>query len=170
MRALSMISSVVFGLSLSACGVMQNLAPETRLSDQVYQLNDEARWGRVDLAASRCTPAYRPVFMAIHRGWGRNVHIGDVDVTNLALGMNDGTAANSLVTYSWIDESTMELHSTTVRQTWMSEGEGFRLHREEVIEGERQLYSNLDEAVMPDLPSDVHHGPRARDSQGRAID
>jgi hypothetical protein len=124
----------------TGCMMMQGLQPETRLQDHVYQLNDEARWGRVDLAAGRCASSYRAPFVRSHRRWGRGISIGDVDITNISM-MQGG--AQALVTYSWIDDSTMELHATTVRQSWISEGDGFRLAGEDIVAGADGLYLDV---------------------------
>lgn len=120
--------------------MMQNLAPETRLADNVYLLNDEVRWGRVDLAAGRCTEGYRSAFVRSRGRWGRAVQIGDVDVTNLSM-LRGG--AQALVTYAWIDQRTMELRATTVRQSWVGEGDGFRLAGEDVVAGDDGLFDDV---------------------------
>ena len=90
--ALSLALGVAFGAAslaslpmLTACSMAQGLNPENRLQDHVYMLNDEARWGRVDLAAGRCARAYRGAFVRSHRRWGRGISIGDLDVTNIAM-------------------------------------------------------------------------------------
>jgi hypothetical protein len=142
--AISTVLSLSAGTALlgpgSGCGMMQGLAPETRLQDHVYMLNDEARWGRVDLAASRCARSYREAFVRSHRRWGRTVAIGDVEITNIAM-LQGG--AQSLVTYSWIDQSTQELHATTVRQSWVGDGDGFALAGEDIIAGEDGLFLDV---------------------------
>jgi hypothetical protein len=121
------------------CTLIQGLSPETYLSDQVHQLNDEARWARIDLAAMRVDPNYRSTFTNSHRRWGSDIRLADADVTNLTMGTNG--RATSMVTYQWINESTMELYATTVRQTWTGDGEiGFHLLREDIIAGEVSLY------------------------------
>jgi hypothetical protein len=127
----------------TACSLIQSISPETHLSDQVHQLNDEARWARVDLAAMRCDPRYRPVFLASHRRWGSAVRVADADITNLAMG-HDGEAT-SLVTYQWVDERSMELFATTVRQRWTGNGEvGFHLVGEDIVAGEARLYEEVE--------------------------
>jgi hypothetical protein len=128
---------------LSGCMLIDSISPQVRLGDQVHQLNDEVRWGRVDLAAQRVAPTHRRAFIRAHRAWGSMVHVADADVTNMDLGLPDGRAA-SFVTYSWFDERTMELQSTTVRQLWVGEGEGYVLVGEEVIGG--------DETLLPGMP------------------
>jgi len=178
-------------LVLGGCTLMQNLRPENRLADIVYQFNDEARWGRIDLASQRCAGAYRRPFVRSHARWGHGVNIGDAEVTNLAMGTGEaGADAQSLVTYQWIDDATMELHTTTVRQDWHGEGEGFQLIAEVVVNGEFALYddveggpSEIEEAdvedamlntagmgaTTPEAGTVVHSHVRRRDAQGMLV-
>lgn len=128
---------------LAGCMMIDSISPEVRLGDQVHALNDEVRWGRVDLAAQRVATAHRADFVARHRAWGNEVRVADADVTNMVMAAGEGECA-SYVSYSWIDERTMELRSTTVRQLWRSEGEGFVLTREEIVGG--------DESLLPGAP------------------
>lgn len=135
---------VVSALFLAGCGLMQGLSPETRLTDQVHQFNDEARWGRIDLAAMRVGRDYRRPFIASHARWGHDVRVADADVTSVTLGEPVG-GASSLVTYAWIDERVMELRQTTVRQVWEGgEMDGFRLVREEVTAGAADIFDEVE--------------------------
>lgn len=143
MRKSVVVSIALAAWVLSGCMLIDSISPQVRLGDQVHQLNDEIRWGRVDLAAQRVAPSHRRAFVRAHRAWGGMVHIADADVTNMDLGLPDGRAA-SFVTYSWFDERTMQLQSTTVRQLWVGEGEGYVLVGEEIIGG--------DEALLPGAP------------------
>ncbi|MDQ3033692.1 MAG: hypothetical protein M3Y87_14840 [Myxococcota bacterium] len=143
MQKSALVTVALAAWALSGCMLIDSISPQVRLGDQVHQLNDEVRWGRVDLAAQRVAPAHRRQFVRSHRGWGANIHVADADVTNMDLGLPDGRAA-SFVTYSWFDERTMELQSTTVRQLWRGEGEGYVLVGEEVIGG--------DESLLPGAP------------------
>ena len=128
---------------LAGCMMIDSISPQVRLSDQVHQLNDEVRWGRVDLAAQRVSASHRPAFIAQHRAWGSDVRVADADVTNMDMDLGDGRCA-SYVAYSWIDERSMTLRTTTVRQIWRGEGEGFVLIGEEILGG--------DESLLPGAP------------------
>ncbi|MFO0685912.1 MAG: hypothetical protein U0234_27885 [Sandaracinus sp.] len=179
-------------LFLGGCTLMQNLRPENRLADIVYQFNDETRWHRIDLAAQRCAGRYRLPFVRSHARWGHDIAIGDAEVTNLALGTGEnGADAQSLVTYQWIDNATMELHSTTVRQDWHGEGEGFQLIAELVVAGEPEIFEEVEggpqtledamaedaamlntdglDATTPEAGTVVRSPQRHRDSQGMLV-
>ena len=180
---------------LGGCQLMQNLNPENRLAYIVYRFNDEARWGRIDLAAMTCAAPYRMPFVASHARWGHDIAIGDAEVTNLAMGTGEnGDGAQSLVTYSWIDNEYMELHQTTVRQDWVGDGDRFRLSGETVISGEDGIFEEVEGGPMtleeslaedallggetagdeltvttPEAGAQVHSRPVRRDSQGVII-
>ncbi len=156
MRATSLLWVLALSVFASGCGALNNLSPERRLQEHVYMLNDEARWGRVDLAAMRCAPTYRAEFTARHREWGHGIRIGDADVTNIAMG---DPRMSSLVTYSWIDESTMEMTESVVRQDWETEGDGFKLVGEEVLGGETGLFAAPIEEEGEASAETVAHAP-----------
>jgi hypothetical protein len=190
---LSIGITAVLAIGYGGCTLMQNLNPENRLADIVYRVNDEARWGRIDLAAMSCTNTYRLPFVTSHAEWGHDIQIGDAEVTNLALGTGGEAAdAQSLVTYNWIDNAHMELHTTTVRQSWTGDGDGFRLTAETVISGEEGLFETVEggpttledataedaligtaggdlSVVTPEAGAEVHSAPRRRDSQGMLV-
>lgn len=123
---------------LAGCMMIDNISPQARFSDQVHELNDELRWGRIDLAVQRVAAAHRATFLRRHRAWSREVQIADVDVTNLEMSLPDGTSA-STVTYAWVDTRTMQLRTTSVRQRWVGAGDGFVLANEEIVGGEPSL-------------------------------
>ncbi len=189
MRA-RLISGLVI-VFLGGCTLMQNLRPENRLADIVYQFNDETRWHRIDLASQRCANSYRLPFVRSHARWGHDVAIGDAEVTNLALGQGtNGADAQSLVTYQWIDNETMELHTTTVRQDWHGQGEGYQLIAEVVVSGEFRIFDEVEggpssledaaiedtllntdglDATTPEAGTVVRSATRHRDSQGMLV-
>ncbi len=122
---------------LGGC-LFQNVSPTRQLSDQVYSLNDETRWGRVDLAAQRVLPAYRNAFVASRRDWGRDVAIADTEVSALVLA-EDGNSATSTVEISWYDQRVMVLRGTVLRQRWAKTDAGFMLEEESVFAGDDAL-------------------------------
>lgn len=122
---------------LAGC-IFQSLSPTQQLSDQVYQLNDETRWGRVDLAAQRVMPAYRQTFVLSRRSWGRDIALADTEVSALVLA-TDGNSATSTVEISWYDQRSMVLRGTVLRQRWAKTDAGFFLDEETVFAGDDTL-------------------------------
>lgn len=140
--------------SLLAGCLFQSLSPTRQLSDQVYSLNDETRWGRVDLAAQRVMPAYRVSFVASRRDWGRDVAIADTEVSALVLAQ-DGNSATSTVEISWYDQRSMVLRGTVLRQRWAKTDAGFLLEEETVFAGDDTLLAAPEEeagaaGIVPD--------------------
>jgi hypothetical protein len=166
MRNALVAVAAVLGIGLSGCMLLDAISPEVRLSDAVHQLNDEVRWGRIDLAAQRVATAHRVAFVAQHRGWGGDIRVADADVTNLEMGAEGGAA--STVTYQWIDERTMELRATTVRQSWLGEGEGFVLTGEEIVAGDPELMDGA--PVANGAPEEARAGDVSLASAGGESD
>ena len=135
MRLTAGVAVLVIGLS--GC-IFQNLSPTRRLTDQVYALNDETRWGRVDLASQRVAPEYRVAFLQTHRSWGRDIQIADTDLTNVVMAP-DSDSATSLIAVSWYDQRTMTLHGSVLEQQWKRLEDHYVLETERVIDGDESL-------------------------------
>ena len=118
--------------------MFQNLTPTRQLTEQVYALNDETRWARIDLAADRVAPVYRPRFATTHARWGREIQIADTDLTHVQLAADEETAT-SLVAVSWYDNATMIVRASVLRQHWVKIDGGYLLDGEEVVEGDETL-------------------------------
>jgi hypothetical protein len=115
---------------------MQNLSPETRMRDAVVELNEGARWGRMDVASGHVAPPFRPQFKLSHMRWGGDIQIADTEI----LGMNphtdeEGDGAFSQIAVRWYDQSTMVLADTVIRQTWKKHKQTFLLTNESVESG-----------------------------------
>ena len=122
-------------VGLSGC-LLQNLSPEVRMRDAVLELNEGARWGRMDVASGYVTPGFRPQFQASHIRWGRDIQIADTEI----IGMNpetdeEGQGAYSRIAVRWYDQSTMVLSNTVIRQTWQKHKQTFLLTSESVESG-----------------------------------
>lgn len=128
----------------SGC-LMQNLSPETRMRDAVIELNEGARWGRMDVASGHVAPGFQPQYKLSHMRWGRDIQIADTEI----LGMNphtdeEGEGAFSRVAVRWYDENTMVLADTVIRQTWQKHKQTFILTNESIESGHPGLL------VIPD--------------------
>ena len=150
-------------IGLSGC-LMQNLSPEVRMRDSVIELNEGARWGRMDIAGGHVAPPFRPQYQLSHMRWGRDIQIADTEI----IGMNpqtdeEGQGAYSRVSIRWYDENTMVLANTVVRQTWQKHKQAFLLTNESVESGHPGLL------VVPEVEQPVEPAA-AREEQDREED
>ena len=125
------------GLLIGLWGcLLQNLSPETRMRDAVIELNEGARWGRMDVASGHVAPGFRPQFQASHIRWGRDIQIADTEILGMSPNTDDeGAGAFSRIAVRWYDESTMVLANTVIRQTWQKHKQTFLLTGESVESG-----------------------------------
>ena len=122
-------------LALSGC-LLQNLSPETRMRDAVIELNEGARWGRMDVASGHVAPQFRPQFQASHMRWGQDIQIADTEIIGMSPQTDDtGAGAFSRIAVRWYDQSTMVLSNTVIRQTWQKHKQTFLLTGESVESG-----------------------------------
>jgi hypothetical protein len=131
---------LVLSLALPVLGgcFLMNVQADERLRESVYGLNEEARWGRIDLALERVSPAYQGKFARRRALWGRRIQIADSDMTHLKLD-DDKDKATSLVAVSWYDYATMTVHQTLVQQHWKRVDIRYMLTDERVLDGDPAL-------------------------------
>jgi hypothetical protein len=146
-------------VGLSGC-LIQNLSPETRMRDSVIELNEGARWGRMDVASGHVAPPFRPQFKLSHMRWGRDIQIADTEI----LGMNphtdeEGEGAFSRVAVRWYDESTMVLANTVIRQTWQKHKQTFLLTNESIESGHPGLL------VIPEVEQSARPAPKPQQQE-----
>ncbi len=155
-----MLKSTLMGLGatllFTGC-MLQNTSKPERLRDAVQGLNEESRWGRVDLARQRVTPKYRATFEVARSKWGKDIKIADVEVVAMKIHESDSEEqalreqglseeeiealpdATSRVQYAWYDQRDMVLRTTLVEQTWNHGMGNFYLVEERVVDGEASL-------------------------------
>jgi len=146
-------------IGISGC-LIQNLSPETRMRDSVIELNEGARWGRMDVASGHVSPPFRTQFKLSHMRWGRDIQIADTEI----LGMNpetdeEGAGAFSRVAVRWYDQSTMVLANTVIRQTWQKHKQTFLLTNESIESGHPGLL------VIPEIQRPVQPGAEPEESE-----
>jgi len=131
---------------MGLCGcLMQNLSPETRMRDAVIELNEGARWGRMDVASGHVAVPFRPQFKISHLRWGQDIQIADTEILGMSpVTDEDGDGAFSRVAVRWYDQNTMVLADTVIRQTWQKHKQTFLLTDESIESGHPGLL------VIPD--------------------
>lgn len=135
---------------LSGC-LLQQLRPSERLREAVHRLNDETRWGRLDLATTDVGPAYREEFATRRYEWGRSIQIADQELLSVVLD-DSGDHATSTLAVSWYALDTMTVRETTVKQSWAHSGGTFVLVREEVASGDETIFG-AEEAPVEEEPA-----------------
>lgn len=138
---------LVFGsivlVFLAGC-VFSRFSPTELLTEQVRGLNDETRWGRVDIAIDRVDAPYRNRFLSSRREWGADVRIADTELNRLILA-DDLMSATSMMEITWYDQRTMEVSNTVVRQHWVKRDDAFLLDEETITSGDETLFAEEEE-------------------------
>lgn len=136
-------STVICALSLLSACFLANSGADKKIGDAVHNLNDQARWGRINDAALLAMPDYRETFLRQHRNWGTDIQLADTEVINIQLA-SDSENASAYVNYSWYAMSDMTLHETTLRQLWKAHRSSFALASETVVRGDPTLLASAD--------------------------
>jgi hypothetical protein len=153
MRLRAALLSLAFALSpLCAC-FLANSSTTKKIGDAVNNLNNQARWGRINDAALLVEASYRDTFLDHHRLWGSEIQLADTEVVNIQIA-DDSKHASAFVTYSWYAMADMTLHETTLRQQWSAVRSTFALSSEAVVGGDPRLLtpagSNKPAAALTD--------------------
>ena len=125
------LTALALSVSVSAC-FLANLGSDKKIGDAVQNLNNQARWGRLNDAALLVLPEYRATFLNQHRLWGTDIQLADSEIVNIQLA-SDSQNASAFVTYSWYAMADMTLHETTLRQHWEAKNSSFALRGETVV-------------------------------------
>ena len=105
---------LLLGLGLSGC-----VAPPTstaRLAESAYDLNEAARFGRMDIALEHVRDTARDDFTRKHARWGKAVRIVDYEVAAVTM-RKDGDAEVTL-TINWQRPDETSMRSTELSQRW----------------------------------------------------
>ena len=137
---------IVFGFSLVLGGcLLGNISPEERLRDAVIELNDHARWHRIDLAAQMVDGTYQAKFRATHANWGKRIQMADTEIKRVTVNRKKSTA-QSIVLVRWYDRQSMQVAESELVQDWKKSGRTFVLIDEALQSGHP--------AVLAKIPSD----------------
>jgi hypothetical protein len=152
---------------LSGC-LLQNLSPETRMRDAVVELNEGARWGRMDIASGHVAPGFRPQYQASHVRWGRDIQIADTEILGMSPHTDEeGAGAFSRIAVRWYDESTMVLANTVIRQTWQKHKQTFLLTTEAVESGHPGLLMIPEGSQTAEAPEGAEPRPQSSDEDSQ---
>ena len=141
-----LFSSVALG-AIVGCGV----APTTmgKLQEASQELNQNARFGRMELAIEQVSAKRRDEWVRQHKGWGSSVRIADVETAGIRL--TGEFEARVSVKIAWFRPEEQDLRVTTLAQTWKDVSGGWQLVSESKLDGDAGL---LGDAPLPsELPT-----------------
>jgi hypothetical protein len=145
-------------LSLFALGCpLGGQSKPARAQEAALELNLNARFGRMELAAERVSPKARDAFFDRRKAWGNNVRVADYDLTGLRMqGEND---AETFVKVAWYRANEGDLRVTTLKQKWHDFKGDWKLTEEQRIDGDLGLLGE------PPAPAAGGPAPAPRRSQ-----
>lgn len=145
----SMRSMLVCTLSLFALGCpLGGQSKPARAQEAALELNLNARFGRMELAAEHVAPKARDAFFDKRKAWGTTIRVADYDMT--ALKMHGEDDCETVVRVAWYHSAQNDLRSTTLKQKWHDFKGDWKLTEETRIEGDLGLLGE----PMP--PSEGH--------------
>ena len=139
---------------LVTCGCMAPITPGQRLTEAARELNEEARFGRMDVAISRTSPGARPSFAQRRAAWGGNVRVVDIALVGISI-EDDRLRALVTVDISWTRMDEGSLRTTRIAQVWTDRDGAWVLTRERRVAGDVGLFGERVQVVHPPSP-DVH--------------
>ena len=116
-----------------------------RAQEAALELNLNARFGRMELAAEHVAPKARDAFYEKRKGWGTTIRVADYDMTGLRMLHNDEDA-ETVVRVAWFRASENDLRTTTVKQKWHDFKGDWKLTEEARLDGDLGL---LGDAAPP---------------------
>lgn len=142
---------ILVGLGLSGCGLAP-VTPTAKLAEAAYDLNEAARFGRMDVALEHVKDTVREDFSRKHARWGKAVRIVDYEVASVVV-RKDGDADVTL-TINWQRPDETSMRSTELSQRWSSPRGTWWLMTEEERGGDPGLLGLV--PAMPAPPSDAN--------------
>jgi hypothetical protein len=137
MRMRLLLAVCLLAASTMACGLVGQSKP-AMAQEAALELNLNARFGRMELAAERVAPKARDQFFDRRRAWGGSVRIADYDMTGLKMKGEDD--AETCVKIAWYRANEGDLRVTTLKQKWHSDAKGdWKLTEEQRLDGDLGL-------------------------------
>ena len=127
--AAALLASLALG-----CGLAGQSKP-AKAQEAALELNLNARFGRMEMAAEHISPKARDEFFERRRAWGGSVRVADYDLTGLKIIGEDD--AESFVKIAWYRANEGDLRVTTLKQKWHSDAKGdWKLTEEQRVDGD----------------------------------
>lgn len=131
-------------LAVGWAGCMLPPTSSQRLSEDAYDLNTAARFGRMDLALEHISGAFRDEFSRKHASWGKTIRVVDYEFGGVTI-RKDGDA-DVVVTVSWQPFNETTMRTTEVAQRWSHARGTWSMLREDEKGGDAGLLSEVPKA------------------------
>lgn len=155
MRMRLVAATFVIASLTAGCAMIGQSKPQ-RAQEAALELNLNARFGRMELAAERISPKAREAFFDRRKAWGGAVRVADYDLTGLKIQGEDD--AESFVKIAWYRADDNDLRVTTLKQKWHADGKGdWKLTDEQRLSGDLGLFG---EPPAPAAPGAAPAAPR----------
>jgi hypothetical protein len=139
---------LAIGLSIgTAACIVPRGAAKAQLT--ASDLNVNARFGRMELAAESIAPEGRQQFFEHRKAWGSRIRVADTELSGLQMKGSDDCDISVRIAWYRIDDE--ELHVTVLRQKWRQYTEDWKLIGEERGDGDVGL---IGEPVMAPAPTE----------------
>ncbi len=141
--------ALVCAAAVSALGGCMMPPPASeKATDAARELNTSARFGRLDIAATRAASEERADFLKRRAMWGGSIRVLDVELTGMS--MPDSDHAEFQVDYSWMRVDEDSLRSTRVSQKWTSLKGPWALVSEKRVAGDVGLFGERVDVLRPE--------------------
>ena len=122
-------------VSLLAAGcALGGQSKPARAQEAALELNLNARFGRMELAAEHVAPKARDAFFDKRKAWGTSIRVADYDMTGLRMQGEDD--CETLVRVAWFRASENDLRTTTLKQKWHDFKGDWKLTDETRLDGD----------------------------------
>lgn len=128
---------IFVSIALSGCALASQSKP-ARAQETALELNLNARFGRMELAAEHVAEPARAAFFDKRKGWGTSIRVADYDMTGLRMLKNDEDCETT-VRVAWFRAAENDLHTTTLKQKWHDFKGDWKLTEESRVDGDLGL-------------------------------
>lgn len=137
---------LVLSLALLGCP-LGHQSPPARAQEAASELNLNARFGRMELAAEHVDPKARNTFFERRRTWGGQIRVADYELSGVR--MQGEEDADVFVRIAWFRVNEGDLRATTLKQKWHDFKGDWRLTDEVRLDGDVGLLGEPIENVKP---------------------
>jgi hypothetical protein len=139
-------------VALLSVGCLGSQSAGARAQEAASELNVNARFGRMEMAAEHVAPAQREAFFARRKAWGGSVRVADYELAGLR--MRGKTDAESFVRVAWYRVDQGDLRTTTLKQSWHDFKGAWQLVAEDRADGDIGLLGEpMPAAPAPSTPA-----------------